>query len=285
MSTLRLRFSRYFRLARKYGLREMVRKGPAKVITHIRWLARVNSPRLLRLLARLISAILCFPLCRIAYLFAMDSRSVPEALKNRLGREVRRTVIHYPSLSKSLRTGKALIVYHSKTGNTEKVAAAITRGITAGGLKPIVRKASEAIGEELYDYDLVCLGTPVIHSLPPPPVMRYILKKGNEYRKRKEVRLAAPRIPGKDALVFVTFSGPHTGKNEALPAGKYLRQFLEHLGFDVKGEWYVVGEFHSWQEASIRGKMGDIRGRPNAQDLAGIEERTVRLVESLQGAP
>lgn len=151
-----------------------------------------------------------------------------------------------------------------------------------GGLEPIRKKVSEAFEEELYDYDLVCFGTPVIHSLPPPPVMKFILEKGNEYRIREEVRLPAHRIPGKNALVFVTFSGPHIGVDEALPAGKYLCQFLEHLGFEVRGEWYVVGEFHGWKELSTRGRLGDIRGRPNAEDLARIEEKTVKLVKSLK---
>jgi len=159
---------------------------------------------------------------------------------------IRRASIVCPALSKVLRTGKALIVYWSATGNTEKVALAIQRGIKRGGLEPIVKKVSEARGEELYDYHLVCFGTPVHHSLPPQPVMRFIDEKGKEYRDRGEVRLSAPKIPGRSVLVFCTYSGPHIGLNEALPAGKYVRQFFEHLGFDVKGEWYVVGEFHRW---------------------------------------
>ncbi len=92
----------------------------------------------------------------------------------------------------------------------------------------------------------------------------------------------ALKIPGKYALVFVTFSGPHVGIDEALPAGKYLVQEFEHLGFDVKGEWYIVGEFHGWKTGSTRGKMGDIRGRPNTEDLARIEKKAARLAKSLK---
>ena len=230
----------------------------------------------------LISLMLRFPIFRVPYVSAMNSHSSPEKLKNLLGWGVRRATTNHPPLSKAFRTGKALIVYYSTTGNTEKVALAIKEGVIKAGLEPVIKKISEAFEEELYDYDLVCIGTPVIHGLPPSPVMKFMLEKGTEYRKRSEVRINARRIPGKDALVFVTFSGPHIGVVEAIPTGKYIQQSLAHMGFDVKGEWYVVGEFHGWKEGSTRGRLGDIRGRPNAQDLVRIEKKTIKLVKSLR---
>jgi len=86
-----------------------------------------------------------------------------------------------------------------------------------------------------------------------------------------------------EAVVFVTFSGPHIGVEEAIPAGKYLRQSLMHLGFDVE-KWYVVGEFHGWTLGSTKGKLGDLRGRPNAEDFARIEEKATSLIKSLRNA-
>ena len=176
----------------------------------------------------------------------------------------------------------ALIIYFSKTGNTEKVALAIKKGLEKEGLEVTVKKISEAEGEELYNYDLVCLGSPVLHSLPTPPVMKFISNNDKRYRKTGEVPISTPKLVNKYALVFCTYSGPHCGINEALPAGKYIRQFFEHLGFDVKDEWYEVGEFHGWESASTRGRMGDIRGRPNAEDLALVELKTIQMVRSLQ---
>jgi len=175
----------------------------------------------------------------------------------------------------------ALIIYFSKTGNTEKVALAIKRGLEKRGLKVTVKKVNEATEEELYDYDLVCFGSPVLHSLPPPPVFKFIRKNEKKYRKADEVNLSSPRIINKNAIVFCTYSGPHCGINEALPVGKYIRQFFEHLGFDIKGEWYEVGEFHGWEAGSTKGRLGDIRGRPNAEDLALVELKTTQLVRSL----
>jgi hypothetical protein len=41
----------------------------------------------------------------------------------------------------------------------------------------------------------------------------------------------------------------------------------------------VLGEFHGREELSTMGRMGDVRGRPDEQDLAKIEQDVVRLLE------
>ena len=184
-------------------------------------------------------------------------------------------------LKEVLFMNKALIIYFSSTGNTRKVALAIKKGLEEKGMEVTVRKVSEAADVKLFDYDLVCFGSPVLHSFLPPPVARYIEINEKKYRKDRDVHLGAPKMINKNALVFCTYSGPHCGVSEALPAGKYIRQFFEHLGFDVKDEWYEVGEFHGWEAGSIRGRLGDIRGRPNDDDLALVELKTKQLVTSL----
>jgi hypothetical protein len=99
------------------------------------------------------------------------------------------------------------------------------------------------------------------------------------YRKEGRIKPGAPKVPGKNALIFVTFSGPHTGMDEATPAGKYMRQFFEHLGFTVIAEWYVLSEFHGSLANSTQGRMGDIRGKPTEEDLLKIKEDTERLAK------
>ncbi len=177
---------------------------------------------------------------------------------------------------------KTLILYWSATGNTEKVAGAIQKALRSEEIEPIVKKIVEAEGEELYDYDLVFLGSPSYQFLPPEPVRDFIKKKMKIYGERGDIKLGAPVIPGKTAVVFCTYSGPHTGVNEARPVGEYLGQFFEHLGFSVAAKWYTVGEFHGREELSTKGKLGDIRGRPNQQDLAEVESNVIRLIKSLR---
>jgi hypothetical protein len=84
-------------------------------------------------------------------------------------------------------------------------------------------------------------------------------------------------VPGKNTLIFVTYSGPHTGLAEATPVGKDIGQYFEHLGFSILDEWYVLSEFHGSLEHSTLGRMGDIRGKPTAKELAVIEDDAKRL--------
>ena len=165
---------------------------------------------------------------------------------------------------------KALIVYWSATGNTEKVAGAIEKGLTSCNVDVVKKKVVGADDEDFYDYDLVCLGSPSYEFLPPEPVIQFIKQKMKQHRARGDIKPKSPKLPGKKAVVFVTYSGPHTGVNEALPVGKYMGQLFEHIGFEVV-EWYVAGEFHGREELSINGVLGDIRGKPDEQELAKVE--------------
>jgi hypothetical protein len=91
-------------------------------------------------------------------------------------------------------------------------------------------------------------------------------------------------VPGKNALIFCTYSGPHSGIREAIPAGLYAGQFFEHLGFTVLDAWYVVGEFHGSEEASTKGTLGDIRGRPNEEDLCKVKHDALRMANTIKGS-
>jgi flavodoxin len=175
---------------------------------------------------------------------------------------------------------KALIIYWSGTGNTKGVAETIHDTLKSSGVNSILKRTEEALLEDLYEYDLVFIGSPCRVWQPPVAVLEYIKEKMDHYRQRGNIKLCAPKIPGKRGVVFVTYSGPHTGLNEAIPVGKYLGQFMEHLGFDVVGEWYVVGEFHGRESESTRGKLGDIRGRPNQQDLDKITQDVKQLLRT-----
>jgi len=174
---------------------------------------------------------------------------------------------------------KALIVYFSPTGNTEKVAHAIQQGLEDGGVQVTVKKPQEAGGLDYFDYDLVCIGSPSMEWQPARPIFDYLRSNMAEYRKQGKVKLSTPKVPGKHALTFITYSGPHTGMAEAEPAGKCISQFFEHLGFNVL-EWYILSEFHldalalaPWMEGvNTNGRMGDIKGKPNAEDLLKVRK-------------
>ena len=176
---------------------------------------------------------------------------------------------------------KALIVYWSKTGNTKKVAIAIRQGLEEAGLQVAMKEQHEAEDVDFFEYDLVCVGAPSYSWHPPEPMDKFLKNRFAAYRKEGKIKPCAPKIPGKNALIFVTYSGPHTGIEEATPAGKYMRQFFEHLGFAVLDEWYVLSEFHGSLENSTMGRMGDIRGKPTEDELQKIKEDATRLASAL----
>jgi flavodoxin len=175
----------------------------------------------------------------------------------------------------------ALIVYWSKTGNTQKVAEAIRQGLETAELQVTMKEQNEAESEDWFSYDFVCVGAPAYSWHPPEPMDKYLKAKFAKYRAEGRIKPRAPKVPGKNAFVFITYSGPHTGIDEATPAGKYIGQFFEHLGFTVQAEWYVLSEFHGNLENSTLGRMGDIRGKPTEADLEKIRQDATQLGRKL----
>jgi hypothetical protein len=60
-----------------------------------------------------------------------------------------------------------------------------------------------------------------------------------------------------------------------------MRQYFEHFGFNILGEWYVVGEFHGREDMSTKGKLGDIRGKPTVDELAKIKKDAQQIAKCL----
>jgi flavodoxin len=176
---------------------------------------------------------------------------------------------------------KALIVYFSATGNTAKVADTIREALDEKKVKVKMLKVQDAAGEELYDYDLIFLGTPSYSFLPAQPVMNFIKDKMKLHKERGDIKPCAPVIPGKYAVVFCTYSGPHTGIDEAIPVGKYMGQFFAHIGYEVAAEWYVIGEFHGNEENSTMGRLGNIKGRPDERDILKVKNDVYSLLQFL----
>jgi hypothetical protein len=161
------------------------------------------------------------------------------------------------------------------------VASAIRDGLQDAGATVSMLKTTEAENIDYFDYDLVCVGAPSIQWHPPKQVTEFLLKKFDEYRKQEKIKSGAPKVQGKNALLFVTYSGPHTGLREATPVGLYMGQFFEHIGFNVLGEWYVLSEFVGNEERSTKGRMGDIRGKPTKEELERIRLEAKNLVSKL----
>jgi hypothetical protein len=174
---------------------------------------------------------------------------------------------------------KSLTLYWSKNGNTERVARRIHATLVNAGIDDSIHRMTKDLQVEYLDYNLVFLGAPVYHNLPPKPVIAFLEK----HRKRGiEVVASAPEIPGVVAVPYCTYGGGHTGYNEALPMLRYIGQFFEHEGIRVVEDIAVVGVFPEAEEAyNLKGRFGVITDRPSEQDLREVEGRVLGILRRL----
>jgi flavodoxin len=171
---------------------------------------------------------------------------------------------------------KVLNLYFSATGNTEKVAMRIEETIRELGYEVDTLKiTSKDMELDVLQYDLVFVGSGVYAQLPGVQMMDLFRGLLQKYGSSGEIKPASPRRPSAKTVVYCTYGGVHTGVNEAIPAVKYMGQLFDHLGYTIVGEWYVVGEYvtERLRDHSIWGRLGDIRGRPNEEDLQDVAEK------------
>jgi flavorubredoxin len=87
---------------------------------------------------------------------------------------------------------KAIVVYDSKFGNTEKIAKALSWGMRRNGFRVDCLKVDMADPIKLADYDLIAIGAPT-HTLSISEPMNDFLKK-----------LENVNLQGKDGFAFDT---------------------------------------------------------------------------------
>ena len=171
---------------------------------------------------------------------------------------------------------KVLNLYFSSTGNTEKVARKISETVKELGHEvDTLAVTGKDMDIDLLSYPYVFAGSGVYAWLPGRTLMDLFERLRTNCAKSGELKLASPRRPDARAVVYCTYGGAHTGVNEAIPAVKYMAQLFDHLGFEILAEWYVVGEYkpEKFREHSVSGRLGDIRGKPNENDLNDVAER------------
>lgn len=176
-----------------------------------------------------------------------------------------------------------LNIYFSQTGNTEKVAFKIRDTIQEQGYNvKTLRISSGDIDIDILQYNFVFIGSGVYGQLPGEPLMEFLRKHLQKYVSEDEVKPVAPKRPSAKAVVYCTYGGVHTGINEAIPTVKYMGQLFDHLGYMIVGEWCIVAEYRTedFSDRSIDGRLGDIRGRPNQNDLKDIAERVKGILKT-----
>jgi flavodoxin I len=118
---------------------------------------------------------------------------------------------------------KILIVYDSKTGNTEKMATAIAEGAKEAGATVTVKKIGEPFSLTLLEEnDGVAFGSPTRYA-DVTNDMKDFLSHIEEY-----VKLGKMKLKGKKAAVFGSY-----GYDGAWVMEERLRNYVEALGYMV----------------------------------------------------
>jgi len=175
-----------------------------------------------------------------------------------------------------------LNLYFSSTGNTEKVAFKIKNTVRELGHNvQTIKVTSGEMDVDILKFDFIFVGSGVYGQLPGKPMIELHRRLLQKYNEGGEVRPASPRRPSANIVVYCTYGGMHTGINEAIPAVKFMGQLYDHLGYNIVGEWYVVGEYKTdrFCDRSICGRLGDIRGRPNMEDLKEVAEKVKGILK------
>jgi len=114
-------------------------------------------------------------------------------------------------------TKRAIVIFTSRYGNTEKIARSFERGLEQAGIETLCVKATDALVDSLIQYDLICLGAPTEwHSVSKP--MKAFLEN-----------LKNVDLNGKFGFAFDTrFEAPLSGS-----AAKGIEKDLERCGMKM----------------------------------------------------
>ena len=154
---------------------------------------------------------------------------------------------------------KVIIVYDSKSGNTEAMAHAVSEGVENEGIDVEVKRVDEASIDDLPMVDGVILGSPVYYGLPTAKMKQYIDESVKYHGK----------LDGKVGGAFASAGGSHTGAETTIIA---LNEAMLIHGMVIQG---TSGSNH-YGAASV--------GAPDENDKENCRKlgaRLARLVKKL----
>jgi len=117
---------------------------------------------------------------------------------------------------------KVLIVYDSRTGNTEKMAYAVEEGVRRAKAEVTLKKVDEVSVDELLSVQGLILGSPVYYGLPSSKIKNFI-DESVKYHGRLEGVIGGS---------FCSAGGTHTGSETTIMA---LNEALLVHGMVIQG--------------------------------------------------
>jgi len=150
-----------------------------------------------------------------------------------------------------------LIVYDSKTGNTEKMAKAVAKGAESMGAKVVLKRAEVVKNQDFADADGVIIGSPTYFGQMSAKIKHIIDDSITLHTK----------LSGKVGAAFTNSAGTATGAETTLLG--VLQAMLIH-GMIVQGN------------AEDKHYGAAAKGTPTAEDLKDCEELGARVGALIQ---
>jgi len=117
---------------------------------------------------------------------------------------------------------KILIVYDSRSGNTEKMAYAVVEGAKGAGVDVLLKNIDEASVDELLNVQGLILGSPVYYGLPTAKIKAFIDDSVKYHGK----------LDGMVGGAFASAGGTHTGAETTITA---INEMLFIHGMIIQG--------------------------------------------------
>ena len=173
-------------------------------------------------------------------------------------------------------TVRILIAYHSRTGNTEKMAAAVREGAASvAGVEIVLRKVAEVSADDIIKADGIVLGTPVEWGNLSVEAKRFIDRVGEALGK-----VGAAYGEGRTAAVFCTGGSPSNGQEMARMSA--IAAFLA-MRFVIVGGVNEEGFGSLGPQAVTGGKAAGVHGGELA-DARRFGERFARVTRQWRTA-
>jgi len=156
---------------------------------------------------------------------------------------------------------KVLIVYDSRTGNTEKMAYTIAEGVKkVQGVKAVVKKVDQATNKDLLNADGIIIGSPTYYGQMSGKMKTFIDDSVEIHGK----------LSGKVGAAFTSSGGTASGAETTLLS--ILKALLVH-GMIVQGR----ADDKHYGAAAV--------GKPDeeaTESCRGLGERTAKLVQKIK---
>jgi NAD(P)H dehydrogenase (quinone) len=171
-------------------------------------------------------------------------------------------------------TVRILIAYHSRTGNTEKMAAAVREGAASvAGVEIVLRKVAEVTADDIVKADGIVLGTPVEWGNFSAETKGFIDRVGEALGKA-----GATYGEGRTAAVFCTAGSPSNGQEMARMSA--IAAFLA-MRFVIVGGVNDEGFGSLGPQAVTGGKPPGINDRDRTE-ARRFGERFARITRQLR---